>query len=1706
MAERESIMTRWWIPVCAIAFAWCVIQAQAEPVYELHFEQPEDLAKLQADRDNRTLSQVRGNAAVGDGALLIDCMLDGNYSIFRLPRDLPQGRLTLWFRDPLFDGPRVGMGFRPAIRVQCKTQDSPKKQYQSIIFDTGREDPYWWVSIDEIAEHGVRTDIPRHGGWTRLDVVNPGGEGPRPFILYIDGREAMRTWRNFISIDSLTVNSGWGVGKILIDEVVYDDDPASFEPNPVQQIRVADESGEVRLSSGDALNVELKLGDRAAGRKGKLELQDMRGDVLQGVSFQCEASPAQSQSVKLSSPPRSGIYRLVTSVDGENGQPSASTSRWVDVQFIAEPFKVSGRGGILFTGPWQWLPGEPGDSVVPTDWSKSQPVTDAWYYAQGRERKSTAGWYSRTVKIPADWTNRRIVLSIDDPQSKVTVYIGDKPVGQVVWPGGEVDITSYAHPGAEMRLVIFCTGLPDASFIKVLHDLLGEKAKLPSWVSEIKVRGLRGEVELRSEPKGARLTEAFVETSIKDNALRITFRAEGLTAGGTYRIAGAVCAAGKVVRGFEASGFAIDSTGNTGTLSVMVSAADLRRWEIGDPYLYDLQARLIASDGTVADSMPPQRFGVRQIGFEGRNVVFNDRPITLFMPPPMYNFSNDGFAAYLRKLNLNFLSGNHLGYYWAAGWGTSSPVMDHYRFCDETGVGADVPIWMIDHRKLLIQHGKQGAPEYWRELERVAQYVVRRYRNHPSVFFYNAPVGGQMEMGGMFNPLLMDGRWIKDYTNKPPLAELVKVETRVLDLLHAADPSRRVVSQDSGNFGDCIHITHYAGFMQIQEMIETDQIWLKYGDKPYFITEQDAPMNLNWTNACREMGSGTLGLVPYDAEWCAITLGDRAFHRDVLERSVLVAFEKSFENIHKRDPSNNRTYWPPAFPPFVIYNDTLAGVRNEVWGERMKEQWLNWRADGIGMLCSWNTSGLLNGETQGKYYAPITAFIAGTPDSRTAKDHLFAPGETMARQIIVLNNTAEAQTVECRWVLSLGGSKVSGRTDEVTVAAGGQSVVPVRFTFPLVGGDQSGMLNMTLLQGGKTLAEDQVEMDVLVPRQCRAEGKIAVIDPEVETADALRRLGVKFDRVAFNADLTGYDMVIFGRRAFDYETLDSARGVDLGRLTSVGKTVLIMEQDEDTLRDRFNFRTEYASTRCAYGRVGNSAVTEGLGDRALRYWRGRSTLSDGYAVARRQDLMNVEHNGARWFYRWNDGADHARPIKWGDTHNVATVVVLKPDVSAYRTLIDCEFGLNYAAVWELDNGPGRIVFNQMDCIGRTEADPAADRLLCNLVQYAATGRASATRRVAYIGGPVGGKLLSDLRIESEVVTEPGKAGAGQLLVLGEMPAADLAGMKAGLEAFVRDGGTVFSMARGGDALGAEWLPFSLGVKAEEMDCATIDKPVEPLLAGLGNGDFYWKGKVGVTRIVGAPEGAFVMAGGLVASVPYGRGRYVFCQIDPSLFDVAGRFYLKESRQFSFRTIRTLLTNLGARATSPLCLAAPVGQEKLVIDIDLAGTWQGCTAKGPDDACPAAGDARWKDVQVPGFFDDQRGEWAAYDGYFWYRTTFTIPRKLPEDAVPHLVIGAIDDEDDTFVNGKKVGHTGRDTNQNDYYMTLRQYAVPREQLRPGRNELTVLVRDMRGSGGINPGPVKLAFVSPAKAKAMELARAPYLFEVGKTDDPYSYNGW
>lgn len=164
---------------------------------------------------------------------------------------------------------------------------------------------------------------------------------------------------------------------------------------------------------------------------------------------------------------------------------------------------------------------------------------------------------------------------------------------------------------------------------------------------------------------------------------------------------------------------------------------------------------------------------------------------------------------------------------------------------------------------------------------------------------------------------------------------------------------------------------------------------------------------------------------------------------------------------------------------------------------------------------------------------------------------------------------------------------------------------------------------------------------------------------------------------------------------------------------------------------------------------------------------------------------------------------------------------------------------------------------------------------------------------------------------------------------------------------------------------------------------------------------------------------------------------------------------------------------GGILEGPVTLSLPTAAnpESVPMVADLSGDWALRLGDGPGLAAPDLDDAGWDRVRVPARWEPQGID---YDGVAWARRAVELSAEdAKRDLV--LVLGAVDDLDETFVNGVRVGVTGdMEARQirGDEWQRERAYRVPPAVLRAGRNVVAVRIYDEFLDGGITRGPVGL----------------------------------
>ncbi|MEJ2477810.1 MAG: ThuA domain-containing protein, partial [Desulfobacterales bacterium] len=123
--------------------------------------------------------------------------------------------------------------------------------------------------------------------------------------------------------------------------------------------------------------------------------------------------------------------------------------------------------------------------------------------------------------------------------------------------------------------------------------------------------------------------------------------------------------------------------------------------------------------------------------------------------------------------------------------------------------------------------------------------------------------------------------------------------------------------------------------------------------------------------------------------------------------------------------------------------------------------------------------------------------------------------------------------------------------------------------------------------------------------------------------------------------------------------------------------------------------------------------------------------------------------------------------------------------------------------------------------------------------------------------------------------------------------------------------------------------------------------------------------------------------------------------------------------------------------------------------------------------PAYDDSRWQTMDLP-----QRLEQAGLeiDGEVWFRATLELTAaEARQDMELHL--GPIDETDETWVNGQKVGGMERERD------VERVYRVPTSFLQAGTNQIAIRTQDERGWGGFRGEPEQFYYLIGGERKSL-----------------------
>lgn len=1349
------------------------------------------------------------------------------------------------------------------------------------------------------------------------------------------------------------------------------------------------------------------------------------------------------------------------------------------------------RSRLSLDGTWLFTPAGPqqGPETSPAEIAKTAPgavfVPGSWmedrdWLARGSgsgiwgnfdARKTFSGWYDTTIAIPADWRGRRVCLEVGRVATDARVTVNGKDCGAVSWPEGTVDVTNAIQPGQEANLRVFVAAAADGAMVtRLMGAAPGQNVAEKVQVS---AGGLIGHIALFSEPQGSHISDVWVKTSVRKKAVSIETELSGVPAGTPVRfVAHMLNEVGNEEETFTTTANAAP------VVTLRFPWSNPRLWDVGQPNHYTLHLEMrtdLSTEGAAVTDVFAQEFGFREFRLQKRDFFLNEKPIRL---RPALAGGPDHFADTLAS-GFNFVE------LWPEDFferGRSDSTLDSLQTADEIGIPAS---GILPHMGWM--GGNINTPERQAAYLTVMQAAWRKQRNHPSAVLWGT--SGNM-MGGPLDPALI-GRRAASIAHESRMgsdsgAAYARTQT-VLDRIKALDPTRPVFVHNGGPVGDIFTLNTYLNNIPLQEREEWLSTYLTKADMPLWYVEFGTPLYSDIMRGRNNYGN-TTATEPLLTEYSAIYQGTDAYRRELPEyrKEIVAQF------------INDQTYrgWHA--------NRIIAGA--PAWQELQRllisNVWRTWRIEGLtfGMIPWDNGYAVLDGKTTVAGAAlravngPTLACLAGHPNAVAEKSHHFRPDQKVIKSLALLNDDRQTLPAVAHWEVIVSRKRIAQGNVKRTLAPAETALIPILFTTPDVAVKTGGEIRLTATIGG-VKSTDAFPFRIFPSAAPKApKTRIFLFDPAGETRAMLKALGVAAAPLGKTMPPSG-SLVVVGRKAMGTTgTLPD----NMEAFVAAGGRVLVCPQNPWTLRDAFGLRVSYKASRYVFP-VGGSAVTTGIDNSDLRDWSGKGTLINpypDYSMGQLSKNRDTAFSPANFPYAgWRHGLQGT----------VSTAPIEKPHRAGWRPLMECEFDLAYSPLMELDYGKGRIILNQLDLEDQISADPAAEKTARQLIAYAAAAPLLARVPAVYLGGTAGADTLDALGlIYRRVTVVPGEA---RLLIAGP----DIRFDDARVIAFAQTGGRVLFLA--GEENGA--------VSQQADVIGSLDVPNWPETRGLSASDLRWRAPA--SGLVLTASSGEVAADGLLSRRVIGKGVILATTIAPDRVPADKRTYLRFTRWRQTRALTQILANLGGTFQEDSHIFRPQLAAKAA-EIALDGPWQAkllkplppapTSDKGYADPgisleaqklIQSGAGADWQTVAVPGVWEKFGKEWANADGEAVFQKIITVPPSLSgRDLI--LSLGTVDDTDDTFVNGIRVGGLGDKDPAS--WSVPRRYTLPASLLKPGKNVIAVRIWDKYGGGGFTGRPEQLAIrpVTIAEAAKVGFYHPDYRADFDLGDEPARFYNW
>lgn len=323
-------------------------------------------------------------------------------------------------------------------------------------------------------------------------------------------------------------------------------------------------------------------------------------------------------------------------------------------------------------------------------------------------------WYHRTISIPQDWANKQVLLNFGAVYYKSEIYIDGVFAARHF--GGtssfQVDITPYVKAGQTHNLVVYVE-----SDVRSTHQPSGKQnLQFASYgCNYTRTTGIWQTVWMEAvHPEGLQSVQMIPDIDQQQLIIRPRFYKE---LGGKLEVT--LKDNGKVV--------SKETVAANSLSTVILPVKKMKTWSPENPFLYDVELRVIDKAGNVVDEVKSYA-GMRKVHIEGKKIYLNNQPyyqrLVLdqgFYPDGIWTAPND--EALKKDIQLSMEAGFN-------GARLHQKVFEErfYYWADKLGylTWGEASSWGMDCND--IETARNFITE-WTE-------IVERDRNHPSILIW----------------------------------------------------------------------------------------------------------------------------------------------------------------------------------------------------------------------------------------------------------------------------------------------------------------------------------------------------------------------------------------------------------------------------------------------------------------------------------------------------------------------------------------------------------------------------------------------------------------------------------------------------------------------------------------------------------------------------------------------------------------------------------------------------------------------------------------------------------------------------------------------------------------------------------------------------------------------------------------------------------